>query len=408
MAVLASSAYSGVLMPAARTGSDVRMARAEMSSTERDLEESIERYRSLFAYSPHAAFSLDLKGNFTDANKVSEEVSGYTIEEFLQMSFTDVIAPEHLPESIAAFEGALNRSPQQLEANMRHKHGGVIELRVTAVPVVVCGEVVGVHGLAEDVTEQNQLRRELERTRRAAEDANAAKSLFLANMSHEVRTPLTSVLGAAEILAEGDLGPGDRALVAIIQRSADKLHRLVNDILDVSRLEAGKLDVQETVIRLQDVAADAITWAGPLAHKEGLTFAWDLDPNLPRQVYGDAMRISQVLTNLLGNAMKFTEQGEVRLCVRTAELRGHTAEVCFSVEDTGIGIPAEQVSSLFESFTQADNSTTRKYGGAGLGLAISQELVNLMGGSLTATSTEGEGSTFSFTLPLEIAPCNAA
>ena len=161
---------------------------------------------------------------------------------------------------------------------MRHKDGRLIELSVTAVPVVVHDEVVGVHGLAEDVTEQNQMRRELERTRRAAEDANAAKSLFLANMSHEVRTPLTSVLGAAEILAEGNLEPGDRAWSAIIQRSADKLHRLVNDILDVSRLEAGKLDVRETVLSLQDVAADAITWAGPLAHKEGLTFTWALDP----------------------------------------------------------------------------------------------------------------------------------
>jgi PAS domain S-box-containing protein len=389
-------------MSVARTDTEVRIAREHMSSTERALAESIERYRSLFAYSPHAAFSLDLEGNFTDANAVAEDVSGYTIPEFLQMSFTDLISPEHLSVTIAAFEGALNRAPQRLEANMRHKDGSTIELNVTAVPVVVCGEVVGVHGTAEDVTEQNQMRRELERTRRAAEEANAAKSLFLANMSHEVRTPLTSVLGAAEILAEGDLGPGDRALVAIVQRSAEKLHRLVNDILDVSRLEAGKLDVQRTVISLQDVAADAITWAGPMAHKEQLTFTWHLDPALPRHVYGDAMRISQVLTNLLGNAMKFTEQGEVRLCVRAEEVRGHTARVCFAVEDSGIGIPSEQLSAVFESFTQADTSTTRKYGGAGLGLAISQELVTLMGGTLEASSLEGVGSTFSFTLPLEV------
>jgi len=275
---------------------------------------------------------------------------------------------------------------------------------VTAVPVVVCGEVVGVHGLAEDVTEQNELRRELERTRRAAEEASAAKTLFLANMSHEVRTPLTSVLGATEILAEGDLSPGDRALVAIVQRNAEKLHRLVNDILDVSRLEAGKLDVQETVISLQEVAADAITWAGPLAYKEGLTFTWDLDPTLPTHVYGDAMRISQVLTNLLGNAMKFTDQGEVRLGVHTSRVRDRVADVRFTVEDSGIGIPTEQMGAVFESFTQADTSTTRRYGGAGLGLAISQELVHLMGGVFDASSVEGVGSTFSFTLPLEIAP----
>jgi PAS domain S-box-containing protein len=391
-------------MPGPRTDTDVRASNEPMSSTERALAESIERYRSLFAYSPHAAFSLDLAGNFIDANTVAEEVSGYTLEEFLEMSFVDVIAPEDVERTVVAFQGAVNRSPQRLEANMRHKDGRLIELSVTAVPVVVHDEVVGVHGLAEDVTDQNQMRRELERTRRAAEEANAAKSLFLANMSHEVRTPLTSVLGAAEILAEGNLDPGDRALVAIIQRSADKLHRLVNDILDVSRLEAGKLDVQETVLTLQDVAADAITWAGPLAHKEGLTFTWALDPALPQHVYGDAMRISQVLTNLLGNALKFTEHGEVMLRVTALGRSDNSVDVCFSVEDSGIGIPAEQVDSLFESFTQADNSATRKYGGAGLGLAICQELVTLMGGTIAARSTEGKGSTFSFTLPMEIAP----
>jgi PAS domain S-box-containing protein len=395
---------SGVWMPAGRTDVEVPVVREQMSAHERALAESIERYRSLFAYSPHAAFSLDLEGRFTDANRVAQEISGYSIEEFLQMGFTDLIAPEDVAVTVAAFEAALDRAPQRLAADMRHKDGSIIELSVTAVPVVVHGDVVGVHGLAEDVTDQNEMRRELERTRRAAEEANAAKSLFLANMSHEVRTPLTSVLGAAEILAEGDLGPGDQALVAIIQRSAAKLHRLVNDILDVSRLEAGKLDVQETVISLREVAADAITWAGPLAHKEGLTFTWDLDATLPEHVYGDAMRISQVLTNLLGNAMKFTEHGEVRLCVRTARLHEHAAHVCFSVEDSGIGIATDQMDSVFESFTQADTSATRKYGGAGLGLAISQELVQLMGGTLTATSSQGVGSTFSFTLPLEIAP----
>jgi signal transduction histidine kinase len=320
------------------------------------------------------------------------------------MSFIELIRPLDVARTVAAFDSALHRSPQELETTIRHKDGHLIELSVTAVPVIVCDEVVGVHGLAEDVTERNELRRELERTRRAAEEASAAKSLFLANMSHEVRTPLTSVLGAAELLADAELDPGNAALVAIIQRSADKLHRLVNDILDVSRLEAGKLDVQETLISLQDVAADAITWAGPLAHKEGLTFTWWLDPRLPRQVYGDAMRISQVLTNLIGNALKFTEQGEVNLSIEIAEQHEQTVDVRFAVEDSGIGIEEHQLTTLFDSFTQVDNSTTRKYGGAGLGLAICQELVELMHGTMTAKSTPDRGSTFAFTLPLEFVP----
>lgn len=375
-----------------------------MTATERELAEAAERYRSLFSYSPHAAFSLDLVGNFTDANQVAEEVSGYTLAEFCQMSFAEAIAEEDLLRSLEAFEAAINREPQQLSVVMLHKDGSRIELSVTAVPVVVCGEVVGIHGLAEDVTEQNELRRELERTRRVAEEANAAKSLFLANMSHEVRTPLTSVLGAAEILADGDSDPGQQALIAIIRRSAERLHRLVDDILDVSKLEAGKLDFQERVMSLQDVATDTISWAGPLAHEEGLAFTWWLDPLLPALVYGDAMRISQVLTNVIGNALKFTEHGEVGLRIESEGTQDHQARVRFTVQDTGIGIAPDLLDTLFESFTQADSSTTRKYGGAGLGLAICQELVTLMGGTLTAHSTEGAGSTFTFTLPLEIAP----
>ena len=385
-----------------RAGDKVLVSREQMSETERALAESIERYRSLFAYSPHAAFSLDLDGSFTDANAVAEEVSGYTLAEFRTKSFIELIRPQDQAATIAAFEGAVNRSPQELETTMWHKDGHVIELSVTAVPVIVGDEVVGVHGLAENITERNQMRRELERTRRAAEEANAAKSLFLANMSHEVRTPLTSVLGAAEMLADSALDGGQAALVAIVQRSAQKLHRLVDDILDVSRLEAGRLEVEETLMSLQDLAADAVTWAGPLAHQEGLTFTWWLDPTLPTHVYGDALRISQVLTNLIGNALKFTEEGEVRLTIEVAARLEHMVDVRFTVEDSGIGIDEDQLSRLFESFTQADTSTTRKYGGAGLGLAICHELVDLMHGDLTVTSSVGSGSAFSFSLPLEV------
>ena len=243
-------------------------------------------------------------------------------------------------------------------------------------PVIVYDEVVGVHGVAEDVTENNEMRRELERTRRAAEEASAAKSLFLANMSHEVRTPLTSVLGATEMLAEDDLDPHQQYLVDVIHRSGERLLRLVNDILDVSRLEAGKLEVHASPFDVRTLVRDVATWAAPLAEREGLTLACSVDPALPAQVVGDAMRVSQVLTNLLGNALKFTEAGQVRMAVESGPRLGSTHEVCFVVEDSGIGIHGDQLAGLFESFTQVDTSTTRKYGGAGLGLAICQELVD--------------------------------
>jgi PAS domain S-box-containing protein len=373
----------------------------DQESTERALAESNERYRSLFAYSPHAAFSLDLEGTFTDANEVAQRLSGYCLDELRTMTFTRVICEEHVPLTVTAFEQALRREPQQLEANMHHRDGHVIELNLTAVPVVVHDQVVGVHGVAEDVTESNEMRRELERTRRAAEEASAAKSLFLANMSHEVRTPLTSVLGATEMLAEGDLEPQERHLVEIIHRSGKRLLRLVNDILDVSRLEAGKLDVDEAPFSVRGLVRDMDAWATPMAEREGLDFSSTLDPALPERLLGDPMRVGQVLTNLLGNAFKFTETGHVRLQVEVASTGADAVDIRFVVTDTGIGIDEDQLSRLFQSFTQADTSTTRKYGGAGLGLSICQDLVHLMGGALSADSAPGVGTTFTFTLPLK-------
>ena len=377
-----------------------RVTDGPMSETERALAESIERYHSLFAYSPHAAFSLDLEGRFTDANAVAQEVSGYSLEEFLSMSFADLIRDDEMRVATTAFLGALDRQPQEVETSMSTKDGGRLELNVIVVPVVVYDEVVGVHGLAENITERNAMQRELERTRRAAEEASAAKSLFLANMSHEVRTPLTSVLGATEMLADSDLGPTETRLVDLIHRSGEKLLRLVNDILDVSRLEQGKLDVTVAPFSLPGLVGDVVAWARPLVEREALGFTADVDPAVPVLVTGDAMRITQVLTNLLGNASKFTEHGHVRLQVEAAGRWQDTVEIRFVVEDSGIGISSEQLPSLFESFTQADNSTTRRYGGAGLGLAICQELVTLMGGTLTAHSAPGAGSVFAFTLPL--------
>jgi signal transduction histidine kinase len=204
------------------------------------------------------------------------------------------------------------------------------------------------------------------------------------------------------MLAEDTLAPGQHHLVGIIHRSGERLLRLVNDLLDFSRLEAGKLDVHLAPLRLRSLTEDVRAWALPMAQREELTFELSVDPDLPATVSGDAMRISQVVTNLVVNAFKFTEKGHVRLAVALVRSHDGVAHVRFSVEDTGIGISSEQLAVLFQSFTQVDSSTTRKYGGAGLGLAICQELVTLMGGTMQAESTPGSGSTFSFTLPLRL------
>lgn len=378
------------------------LPRRGLSPGERDLAESTERYRSLFLYNPHATFSLDLQGRYADANPAGERLSGYTLAELLRMEFTSVIHPDDLSVVLATFHEVVNRRPRQFEARILHKDGHTIELSLTAVPVIVCGEVVGVHGVAEDVTERNEMRRELERTKRVAEQASVTKSLFLANMSHEVRTPLTSVLAATEMLADCELGPDESHFVEIIDRSGERLLRLVNDILDFSRLEAGTMEVQDATISLRSIAEEAIEWTRRRAEGAGLAFVATLDPELPARVSGDAMRISQVLTNLLENAVKFTDKGRVHLSLDVVERQRGTAHVRFVVEDTGIGISCEQMGPLFQCFTQVDSSSTRAYDGAGLGLAICQELVTLMNGSIWAESNPGAGSSFWFTLPLEV------
>ncbi len=368
--------------------------------TERELAESKERYRSLFAYSPHAAFSLDLDGTFVDANAVAQELSGYTLAEFTEVDFTHLLAPEDVGRAAAAFEGALHRQPQKLQATMLTKDGRRMELNLAAVPVIVDDEVVGVHGTAEDMTKENALLRDLEGARRAAEDASAAKSLFLANMSHEVRTPLTSLLGAGEMLAEGDLDPGQRYLVEVVRRSGERLLRLVNDILDVSRLEAGHVEMAVAAFDVRALVEDALTWARPFAEREHLDLSSVIADEVPRVLLGDSFRITQVLTNLIGNALKFTDCGGVSVRVDLESVDGDTHRLRLAVEDSGIGIPEEQLPLLFESFAQADTSTTRRYGGAGLGLAICRELVALMSGTIEACSIPGEGTTFTVVLPL--------
>lgn len=369
--------------------------------------ESDERYRSLFDYHPHAAFSLDLEGRYLDANAVGVRLAGYSLAQLRTMDFGQVICPEDLPRVTAVFEDVLRRRPRQVEARIAHRDGTLIDLLITAVPVVVDDEVVGVHGVAEDVTEANRMRRELEEARRTAELAKAAKSLFLANMSHEVRTPLTSVLAANELLEDLELGAPAEGLVAMIDRSGHRLLRLVNDLLDFSQLERSALEVVPGSFRPRLLVAETLQEVATVAEQKGVELGSSVADDVPDVLHGDALRIAQVLTNLLDNAVKFTDTGTVRLLVGLEQHTGDTglatSRVRFDVVDPGVGIPADQVSHLFESFTQADASVTRAHDGAGLGLAICRELVELMGGELALASEPGSGSTFTVLLPLATA-----
>nr|WP_307727819.1 PAS domain S-box protein [Massilia sp. TS11] len=274
-----------------------------------------------------------------------------------------------------------------------------IDLLVNRVVITSGGESY-LLGFAIDISEQRAAREAMQRAIESAEAASRAKSEFLANMSHEIRTPMNGILGMTELVLESKLSGQQREDIGLVKASADALLTIVNDILDFSKIEAGKLDIEDIPFDPARLAHACVRAMQLRAQQKGLRLALELGSGLPPAVKGDPGRLRQVLLNLLGNAIKFTEQGEVVLTVAVGRVQAHRVDLHFAVRDTGIGIPADKQRLIFEAFAQADGSTTRQYGGTGLGLTISRRLVILMQGELLVDSEPGRGSTFYFTLPL--------
>ena len=363
------------------------------------------RTRQIIDTAHDAFLAMDATGAIRDWNKQAEVTFGWPAQEAVGRLVADTIVPlghreahrKGLQHFLATGEGPVLNKRIELTALHRDGHEFPVELTIAAVPH---GETPLFYAFVHDISERKRAEAELHHARDAAQAATRAKSEFLANMSHEIRTPLNGIIGMTDLALGTELTHEQREYLGLAKSSADHLLAVINDVLDFSKIEAGRLELEALDFDLREALEETVATLAARAHAKGLELVADVDAEVPAALSGDLHRLRQVVVNLLGNAIKFTEQGEVvlrvaRLAPPDADGDGHVLH--FSVRDTGIGIsPAEQ-GRLFQAFTQADTSTSRRYGGTGLGLAISTRIVERMGGRMWLDSEPGRGSTFHFT-----------
>jgi PAS domain S-box-containing protein len=432
--------FNEVVTRLAREWAQAREESERARQAEEALRQAEHKYRSIFENAVEGIFQTTPDGRYLSANPALARIYGYESPQELCKALSDIACQLYVdPGRRAEFVGRLeeNDTVVDFESQVYRKDGGVVWISEQARAVRDgAGALLYYEGTVTDVNDRKRAEEALRRAKDLAEEATRAKSQFLATMSHEIRTPMNAVIGMAGLLLDTELGPEQREFARIIRDSGDTLMALLNDILDFSKIEAGQMELETQPFDVRDCVESALDLVASRAAQKGLELACSVDPATPAAVVGDVTRVRQVLVNLLGNAVKFTERGEVVVEVRraTTDHTDHTdkkekntrqpgpdagsqpvpsdssssslsvpsvssvVELLFSVRDTGIGIPAEKMDRLFRSFSQVDASTTRRYGGSGLGLAISKRLCELMGGTMWVESEPGVGSTFHFTV----------
>jgi PAS domain S-box-containing protein len=377
---------------------------ARRVKTERALSSSEQRYRLLFQHNLAAVFLSSLEGRIQECNEAFVRLLGCSCrDEVLSRSATDFFLQVQDRERLVEVLRKEGRVTGR-EICLRRCDGSVVWGVITAALLDADADSPApvIQGTIIDITDRKRAEEALVRAKEAAEAANQAKSDFLANISHEIRTPMNGIIGMTELALDTELDDEQREYLRAVQNSADAMMSVINNILDFSRMEAKKLDLEKIEFSLKDCVGEAVKSLASRAHEKGLEISSDVHPELPDVIRGDPGRLRQILLNLVGNAIKFTDHGEV---IVHADAEARTEKIMtlhFRVVDSGIGIPQDKQQLIFEAFTQADNSSTRRYGGTGLGLSICSQLVALMGGEIWVESEEGKGSTFHFTAEFEV------
>ena len=378
-------------------------AQQALASSRERLEASERMHREIFERNPQPMWLYDRASwEIFAVNEAAIAVYGYSREEFLALRVLDLIDSDQVPaflESMTVTEGGRSGYRVAVPRSHRYRDGTIAEVEVTANDVTIDGRACRV-ALISDVTERNRVAAELAAARDEAVEASNTKSAFLANISHEIRTPMNGVLGMTELLLDSVLDEDQRLLAQQVSSSGEQMVALIDDILDISKIEAGQLALEQTIFALHDAIEQACAVAGIQAAAKGLELEVEIAAEVPRETRGDSRRLRQIVLNLVANAVKFTSEGGITVRASTRRVGQDDGVMRVEVGDSGIGIAPAVLERMFEPFTQADASTTRHYGGTGLGLAIARELTELMGGTIGARSEPATGSTFWFELPL--------